>query len=457
MKIKKVDKNGVNVVKYYYNKKRNHNELKKVEELTRMERPFVEDPIENTTANSTTENEVKVLYCTKTKYTGGYGNKLVLTDYQKKINPLTFSTTPINNSFDRKVETDGFASESISDSFNTITSRTSDISEPPKHIRAPEPLGPKHTRAPETLTQLTQLGPRVTRTQWIIVPEFLTEDVWERHQYSRNDIRKTLQYFPTRILWQLLLSYNKSVARAMPRMKINSRCRIVCDNKSTAIDKIMIVLEELYPKLMERVSVTWNMNKNDDPNGDGKQHSKENCHLPNLPVHKLAKSFFMHLENNLCFQNSDFTKSPFVNQNNDATRLNGSFQDNNNDNNDNVNNEGGDQQQKKKKRMMIKNIFYWRKIMITPYSINETKDLILMVRILSYESYVQMYGSPTSLRHFPNLLYHKNKNENQIFVVLDECFYFYHPRVSEVKHHESFHIKEKLQNEEQPPSKRLKI
>ena len=72
--------------------------------------------------------------------------------------------------------------------------------------------------------------------------------------------------------------------------------------------------------------------------------------------------------------------------------------------------------------------------MITPYSINETKDLILMVRVITYEKYLQSYGSPTTLRHFPNLLHYSPMShigQDQIFVVLDESFYFFHSNKSE--------------------------
>jgi len=60
--------------------------------------------------------------------------------------------------------------------------------------------------------------PLVQRVQWMAVPEFLTEELWERHGYSLSDVRKTVDAFPARVIWQLVRSYNYPATNASSRV-----------------------------------------------------------------------------------------------------------------------------------------------------------------------------------------------------------------------------------------------
>ena len=176
-----------------------------------------------------------------------------------------------------------------------------------KHLQsAAETLGelPPRTKPIKDKSKGALAGgslPAVKRQQWMVVPEFLSEELWERHRYSLTDIRKTLDAFPPRILWQLVISYNRSATNASSKICSDHDLKMTFGGKSTAIQKLLLALKELHPDWGDRPSVTWSMHKLDDPNGDGQFYDVSERHIPGLPVHRIKRTTFMTLLNNLVF------------------------------------------------------------------------------------------------------------------------------------------------------------
>lgn len=220
---------------------------------------------------------------------------------------------------------------------------------------------------PELLANQTAL-PIVSKIQWMQVPEFLNEELWERHGYSLNDIKKTLSFYNERILWQLVLSHGCMATNAATRVSSDSDIKLTCDGRAAAITKLMALIGST---VKDRPSCLWNMAKLDDPNGDGLPYKSIQQHNPCLPVHKIHKQTF-------------------------ATLATG------------------------KKNT----IFSWRKILIVVLEINDAEDLLLVGRVMPWSLYVEAFGVPKTLKQMPNRI---QEAERQ-YALLNETFYFFSPQ-----------------------------
>ena len=282
---------------------------------------------------------------------------------------------------------------------------------------------------------VTTLGgsyPVVHREQWMVVPEFLSEELWERHQYSMTDIRKTLDAFPPRVLWQLVISYNKSATNASSRICSDSDLRMTFGGKSTAISKLLIILKKLHPEWVDRPSVTWNMHKSDDPNGDHQVYDLAERHVPGLPVHRVKRETFEQLLTNLVYwpaanimnrslQNSNITSAPTIDSAlADSYFITSAFAASAASANAAPSSTVGKMQISVTTKI-AKAIFSWRGIKVVPLEINEANDLLLVARVVPWNIYVATHGLPESLRTCPNFIL----APDGYFALLDECFYFY--------------------------------
>jgi hypothetical protein len=236
----------------------------------------------------------------------------------------------------------------------------------------------------------------VQRHLWTMLPEFLSEELWERHQYSISDVRKTLDAFPARILWQLVLSYNRPVTNASSRICSDSDRHLTFGAKPSAIQKLVTIFRELHPEWGKRPSVTWDMSSTADPNGDGRNYDVADRHVPCLPVHKIQRSVFDVLANNVA-QSSGMgiglgQVSAWAAQVSITTKL-------------------------------ARNIYAWRGILFVPLELNQNRDTLLVARVLPWNAYVNAYGPAESFSAIPNSVL----STDGFYALLDEAFYFYCP------------------------------
>lgn len=120
-------------------------------------------------------------------------------------------------------------------------------------------------------------------------PEWMQEELWERHDYSIQDIRKTLDAFPDRLIWQLLIHFALPSTNAATIVHSDFDTAFTCGTKSTAILKLIQAIKDRHAAWDLRPSVTWDMSKAQDPNGDGKLYDVNKRHHPCLPVHRLSR------------------------------------------------------------------------------------------------------------------------------------------------------------------------
>jgi len=265
--------------------------------------------------------------------------------------------------------------------------------------------------------------PTVLRTQWMVLPEFLSEELWERHQYSLADVRKTLDAFPARVLWQLVISYNRSATNASSRVCADTDLHMTFGGKSTAIQKLIVMIKAVHPDWNNRPSVTWSMHKTDDPNGDHQVYHVSERHVPGLPVHRIARTTFDHLLANLVYwpavPQQQRSTSSFSDHQSYYIMTSGGGGGGSTD-------AGGERSNKVQISVTTKvaqSIFSWREIHIVALESNKSGDLLLMGRVVPWSVYVASHGLPESLRNCPNFIL----APDGYYALLDETFYFYSP------------------------------
>lgn len=150
----------------------------------------------------------------------------------------------------------------------------------------------------EAITQYSHGSDVINKRYWIILPEYLLPDFWERHQYSIHDIYCTLHCIPERLIWQLLIAHHLSPTNAATNVWSDSDGQLICGGKSAAITKLMKHFTDNHKEWKQRTDVTWNMADKKDPNGDGKMYELNKRHVPNLPVHRLSVQSYQHLAAN---------------------------------------------------------------------------------------------------------------------------------------------------------------
>lgn len=252
--------------------------------------------------------------------------------------------------------------------------------------------------------------PLVRRTQWMIVPEFLSEDLWERHGYSLSDIRKTLDAFPTRVVWQLARSYNCPATNAAARIYCETDLLPTFGSKPTAVGKLLAILRDRHPEWAGRQSITWNMSKVDDPNGDGLVYEAYDRHVPGLPVHRVRSAAFESLVANIALAPTTLAAGiDPVSSSSSSSSSTSSF----------LGGGGGATQFHKTART----IFAWRGILAVPIELNAAANMLLMGRVIPWQSYVQFFGLPRALRSCPNVVV----AADGYYALMNEQFYFYCP------------------------------
>ena len=88
--------------------------------------------------------------------------------------------------------------------------------------------------------------PSFYRTVMMHLPLFLTLDVWQRHQYSLNDIQTTLDYFPPKYLWKLALLFNLCTSNSAIKIAFCAPDAMVYGSKAIVIRKLLKIFKANY-------------------------------------------------------------------------------------------------------------------------------------------------------------------------------------------------------------------
>lgn len=99
----------------------------------------------------------------------------------------------------------------------------------------------------------SSLSSALVRELKLVLPEFLNETLWQRHQFSLDDIRATLNHSPTMCIWQLCLYHNIPLLQSAS--KISSTTALIRGGKRNAIMYLMAVYSRKYPEWKQRPSV----------------------------------------------------------------------------------------------------------------------------------------------------------------------------------------------------------
>lgn len=87
----------------------------------------------------------------------------------------------------------------------------------------------------------------------LVLPEFLNETLWQRHQFSLDDIRATLNHSPTMCIWQMCLYHNIPLLQSAS--KISSTTALIRGGKRNAIMYLMAIYSRKYSEWKQRPSV----------------------------------------------------------------------------------------------------------------------------------------------------------------------------------------------------------
>ncbi len=118
------------------------------------------------------------------------------------------------------------------------------------------------------------IGNGVQRTIQAKLPLFLSLETWARHGYTLCDIRETLEYFPSGILWQWAIFHGITPTSSAIKVTSMDLDSIIHVSKSVVIKKILKLVTERWP-----------------PPIAGSVLDKTRSEFkPRLPVHALSES-----------------------------------------------------------------------------------------------------------------------------------------------------------------------
>ena len=104
------------------------------------------------------------------------------------------------------------------------------------------------------------------------LPLFLTVQVWQRHGYTLNDIKTTLEYFPAIHLWQCALLHGISASNSAIKLAFSTPESMVYGSKAIVIRKIEKMISQnyqfsnIYPSVLDVL---------------------REDHIPPIPIHPL--------------------------------------------------------------------------------------------------------------------------------------------------------------------------
>jgi hypothetical protein len=193
------------------------------------------------------------------------------------------------------------------------------------------------------------------------LPEFLSEDLWRRHNMSSQDIQFVLNSFDEKMLCRLILTYNRNITNSSTKIASDddSQIRFV-SSKVAMINKLIGVLKHHFPSKAP-ASTLWFSAIHDVP----------------LPVHRISQESFQSLSKQTLF----------------------------------------DLKQKEPK------IVIWKNIYVIPILVEQEEQMILMNRIIPYSLYQKLYPNSRSYKRPCDIPNSFTTSEGLAFVLLNEAFF----------------------------------
>lgn len=117
-------------------------------------------------------------------------------------------------------------------------------------------------------------GSDFVRTVMLNLPLFLTIDVWRRHGYTLSDVKTTLEYFSSVLLWQYGLLHGIVASNSAIKVSFSTPESMVYGSKAIVIRKISKLLVQEYGLHNNKPSVLDTIRED---------------HVPPIPLHTLNK------------------------------------------------------------------------------------------------------------------------------------------------------------------------
>jgi hypothetical protein len=157
----------------------------------------------------------------------------------------------------------------------------------------------KHRHKAQDVKSPAPAWGHVERTVSVYLPEALAVAYWTRHEFSSSDVQRTVEGFSPQLLWRATMYYHGPEIPRTPITKIVARACSDLDfgiafetaSKTNAISQLMKCLAyqiQDWKTWTARTSVTWNMTKDGEPNGDGRKYSPLEALVPVVPVHRIS-------------------------------------------------------------------------------------------------------------------------------------------------------------------------
>lgn len=238
---------------------------------------------------------------------------------------------------------------------------------------------------------------QIKRRQWFLLPDYLTEEVWERHQFSLDDIRQTLVAIPHRLLWVLLMVNGCTDVRYSKILDPNV-------SRKTIVETFLKHYRGLHPNVHGRSSKTihalinkkgqlvGNSRKGRKPAGDNV--SKKRKTLDKIEVVDTHWKFL---------RQSTLLELAQWGHNHPIHRL-----------------KSGDLFIRIKQSLACKDVllFKWRGICITPLKLID-ESVVLIGRVKPWITFVAQYGEPQTLENTPAIFHTKSLD----WALTDELFF----------------------------------
>jgi hypothetical protein len=265
----------------------------------------------------------------------------------------------------------------------------------------------KNGKNKDKIRHENQCQVHVVHEHQFIIPEFLTHEVWDRHELSLEDVEQLLRSFSPEKLWVLVLSLGMLISTSRLTESSSKRFAIAQllqhlssskwthRKKSRLCNQMMFLDSASASPLTDPTEKTKGSTEADSSSSSSSSSSASKskkrqtgpdrkpvdvgsnhhawdpqCLVENRPVHRLTIDDFRRLTN---------TKST------NST------------------------------------LFSWRGIVITPLQ-QVASHVLLVGRVIPYTAYIAIWGKPSNLIRCPLLF---SDAEGQCWALTEECFYFY--------------------------------
>ena len=205
-------------------------------------------------------------------------------------------------------------------------------------------------------------GSTFEREVVLCLPLFLSFNVWERYQYTFDDITTTLSFFPSILLWQLALLYDITPSHSAVKMAFSTPESLSISAKAMVIRKLEQVILETHD-LQPSTSIL---------------DTRRDEHIPPIPLNTISDKQWTTLKKNIPYKDIDLINP-----------------------------------------IKLSNAFVWKDILMMPLCIEH--EAIYAVRLISKKEFEESYRFP--IRALANRPFIVLIGQDEYYGVEEACFF----------------------------------